>query len=155
MEIKGIGTRPTKSRGHVANKKRYISTFPGPMDHKLSRMKEPIYKVTRHFDHVVTRQTKERNISTFTRSMAPKLTTVVTQDDWTTPKKSRDISITWSREANKKRYISIFKRPWLRMRKPHLQSQVALPWCGHRTSKKLYIYIFTRPSTPKLSQVVA
>ena len=29
---------PTKSRGHVTNKKRYISTFTSPMAPKLSRV---------------------------------------------------------------------------------------------------------------------
>ena len=32
------GTTSTKSRGHVANKKRYISTFKRPMAPKLSRV---------------------------------------------------------------------------------------------------------------------
>ena len=32
------GTTPTMSRDHETNKKRYISTFTWPMDHKLSRV---------------------------------------------------------------------------------------------------------------------
>ena len=42
--------------------------------------------------------------------MAPNLSKVVAQDESTTPKKSRDILIKWSR-AKKKRYISIFTMP--------------------------------------------
>ena len=48
--------------------------------------------------------------STSIRSMDPKLSRVVTQDEVTPLTKSRDTSILWSRD-NKKHYISTFTRP--------------------------------------------
>ena len=41
------------------------------------------------------------NISTFIRPMAPKLSRMVTQDEGTTPTKSPETSIPWSRDKRK------------------------------------------------------
>ena len=43
---------------------------------------------------------------------------------------------------------------WLRMKRPHPQSQVTLRCRGHMTNEKRNIPIFTRPMYPKLSRVV-
>ena len=42
----------------------------------------------------------------------------------------------------------------LRMREPHPQNHVTPRYCGHVTSKKRYIFTFTRPMITKLSRVV-
>ena len=68
---------------------------------------------------------KKRFISIFTRPMAPKRSRMVTGDEEITPTKSRDTSITWSRE-NQKKVISPLSQGlwtpnvkgwWLRIRK--------------------------------------
>ena len=47
-----------RSRGHVANQKRFISTFTRPMDPKGLGWVDPTHNVTWHFDFVVTWQIK-------------------------------------------------------------------------------------------------
>ena len=68
-------------RDHVTNKKRYISTFTGPMYSKLSRVvtleREPnpqIHMIHQPLGHVTNQR---RYISTFIRPMNPKLSRVL------------------------------------------------------------------------------
>ena len=108
---------------------------------------------------------KKRYISTVTWPMDPKLSSVVMQDEGTSPTKLRDTSTSRSRDKQK-RYISTFTRfmnPKLsqlvtqsfRMRGRHPQNHVTLQYRGHETSRRRYISTFTRPMDPKLSWVVA
>ena len=52
---------------------------------------------------------KKRYISTFTEPVDPKLSSEVTYDEGTPPKKSRDTSITSSRDKSKTFYLHIHK----------------------------------------------
>ena len=70
-------------------------------------MRETHPKIHRTFQSRGHLANEKRYISTFTRSMAPERSKVVTQDEETTPTKTRDISITWSRTKIKKRFISV------------------------------------------------
>ena len=91
-------------------------------------------------------------ISTFTRPMYPKLSRVVTQDDRTPPTKSRDSSISRSRDKIKN-VISQLSQALctpklggrcLRMREPHPQSHVTHQPLGHVTTQIRYISTFNK-----------
>ena len=60
----------------------------------------------RYCGHVID---KKRYISTFTRPLYPKLSSVVTLDKGTPPTKSRDTSMTWSRHNSKMLYLHFHK----------------------------------------------
>ena len=86
-------------------------------------------------------------ISTFTRPMNPKLSSVVTKDAGSPPTKSCNTSITWSRDKSKTFYIHIHKAHglqnligcWIRMRGLHPKSDVTLQSCGHVKNEKRHI----------------
>ena len=64
-------------------------------------MREPhpqSHVTLQYSDHVTN---KKCYISTFTRPMDPKFSSVVMQDEGTSPTKSLDTSITWSRDRSK------------------------------------------------------
>ena len=137
-------------RGHVTNKKRYISTFTRPVSSKHS-MQSSDSMMGSHLQSHVTNQ--KRYISTFTRPADPKLCRVVAQDQEISSTKSHDTSTTWPRDKSKK-FISLLSQGlwtpnlvgwWLKLRGPHPQSHVRLRYRGHVTNKK-HISIFTRPN---------
>ena len=98
----GIGTITTSAISSIR-----------PMDTRPSRVilrmrgSQPQNHVTLRYRGNVT--DKKHYISTFTKPMDPKLSRVVTQDERTSPTKSRDISTTWSREKSKTLYIHFHK----------------------------------------------
>ena len=87
-----------QDRGHLANKKRYTSTFTRPMVpiHRRVVTQDKGNTPTKSCGHMTY---KKRYISIFTMPMAPKISRMVTQNNEITPTKSRDTSITWSRET--------------------------------------------------------
>ena len=111
-------------RGHVTNRKRYISSFTRPMDRKLNR--------------------------------------AVTYNEGTSLTKSRDISMTWSRDKSKTLYLHIHKihSPqdlvgcWLGMKWPDPKSPVRIQSCGHITIQKRLISSAMGPMATKLSKML-
>ena len=111
----------------------------------------------RYCGHVTN---KKRYISTFTRPMDPKLSRVVTQDEGTSPTKSRDTSTTWSRDKSKALSL-ISQGLWtqnlanwgLRMRGSQPQSHMTLRHLGHLTNINRFISTFIQCMDPKLSRV--
>ena len=112
-------------RGHVTNKKRYISTFARRMDPKFSKQggnlgwRDVTYKVMWRINHVVTWQIEN-------------VISLLSQGLWI-----RNLA-GWCR----------------RMRGRHPQSHVTLQYCGHVANKKRYISTFAKPMDPKFSRVV-
>ena len=98
-------------RGHLTNKKRYISTFARPVDTKYSRVVTQYEGTPKSRDATTTwsRNKSKMYISTFTRPIHTRLRKVVSQGKGTPPTESRETSITRSRE-NQRRYISTFTR---------------------------------------------
>ena len=101
----------------------------------------------RYLGHVAN---KKSYISTFTRTMSPRLSQVRTKDEGAQPTKSRETSIT-SLSDKKKFYIFTLQDEWTlnvavwwrRMRGTHPQSHVALRSCNLVTNQKFFIS-FTR-----------
>lgn len=74
------GTTPTKWRGNVTNKRRYISTFVNSMDPKRHRVVtyDEGAPSTKSHDTYKVRWQMKKHISTFTMSLTPKLSQVIT-----------------------------------------------------------------------------
>ena len=144
----------------MTNKKRYIATFTRPINPKPIRMmtQDERTSPTNHVTH--QRRSHVRNqkryISTFTRPMDLKLSQLVTQDEGTPTTKSRDTSISWSRDKQKTFYFHFHKAygPQTQDQGPHLPSHVTHRLRGHVTNQKRCISISTGPLDPKLSWVV-
>ena len=104
---------------------------------------------------------KKRYISTFTRLMTTKRSKVVTQDEGITLTKSRNTSITWFCDKQKKITSSLSQRLltpnlegwWLRMRGTYIQNHVTLWSCDQVTNKKYFIS-FLRRKAQELRRVV-
>ena len=94
-------------RGHVTNKKRYISTFTRPMDPKLIRVvtynerTSPAKSHRSHRSHRSRGHVSSQNISSphWQVPRSPKLGRLLNQDERAPPKKS------WSREKSKPSYF--------------------------------------------------
>ena len=91
-------------RGHVTNKKRYISNFTRPMDPKLSRVvtyDEKTSPAKSHRSHRSGGHVSSQNISSphSQGPRSPKLGRLLNQDERAPPKKS------WSREKSKPSYF--------------------------------------------------
>ena len=97
----------------------------------------------------------------FHKAYGHQISTVVTQDKGIPLTKSRDTSVAWSRDKSKTLYLHIHKAHGpqnlvgccLRMRGPHPQSHVILPFCSHMTIQKCHIFSTTGSMLPKLSRV--
>ena len=99
---------------------------------------------------------KKCYISTFTRPIDPKLSRLVTQDEGTSPTKSRDTSITWSCDKSKTLYLYIHKAYEPKLSRVVSQDEGPNPQChetlrhrGHLTNKKRYISTFIQCMDPK------
>ena len=116
----------------------------------------PSHVTLRYRGHVTN---KKRYISTFTRSMDPKLAKVVSQDEGTPSTTSRDTSTMGSRDESKTLYTYFHKTYGPQTQRVgdfpvDTQSHMTLQYCSHVTNKKCYISIFIRPVDPKLGRVV-
>ena len=145
------------SRGHVTNKKRYISTFTRAIDPKLSKGVDLgwgnlTYKVTWHINHVVTRQIE--NVISLPSQGLWSLNLAGSWIGWENLiYKVTWRSITWSR-VKSKCFISTFTRPmspktWIRMKGSHPISHVTHPLCGHVKNQNRHISSTTRSSRCK------
>ena len=100
---------------------------------------------------------QKRYIVSFTRSMDPQFSQLVTYDAGTPPTISRDTSITWSRDKSKTFYLFIHNacglqnlvRCWLRMRRPHPKRHMILQLCAQVTNQACHIWSITWPSRCK------
>ena len=106
-------------RGHVTNKKRYISTFIRPTDPKLCRV------VPQDEENLPTKS--HDTSTTWSRDKSKNFISLLLQGLWTSNLAS------W----------------WLKMREPHPESYGSLWYRDHVTNKKRYISTFTRPMEPK------
>ena len=115
------------------------------------------YVTLRYGGHV---SNKKHFISTFTRSMDPKLTRVVTQDEGTPPTTLRDTSTMGSHDKSKALYLHFHKAYRPKLSRVETQDDLTLPTKSRSTlwslgkEKTLYFHISTQCLGPKLSSVL-